>query len=83
MDSARDVLGTHQLRGFTCLHSAACAGKRIRTPPPRRILVRAVRKCDPEQIHRMQFSDQLGDLWYGLALGLWYTPWACVLRKRR
>ena len=43
--------------------------------PLRRILTRMAVECDPSQIQRLQVSTGVADIWFGTAVGLWYTPW--------
>jgi len=43
--------------------------------PQQIILKRASAECNASQISRIYISNRNTGLWWGLALGLWHTPW--------
>jgi 4-amino-4-deoxy-L-arabinose transferase-like glycosyltransferase len=43
--------------------------------PVREILKRAPAECSSKHIQVIHISNKVADIWLGLAMGLWYTPW--------
>lgn len=43
--------------------------------PIRNVLKESASRCTDPKIHRLAFSRGIGDIWFSLAMGGWYTPW--------